>query len=196
MPHVSECFVQETVWNEAESELQHINNLLQQPERNIETIVECLKQREKHASVMTAYLTRHSFVFYENPYSRRDWMSILATWATIQNRVQQFTVAFVNKKGKSVEDVLWSQIQHLVMKLHLCLRKRAELQKKECYREPKNRDPDNDSTSTVDRKRRSIVLDEIIQDPKFKRKRIPKLKIKIPKAKRPVLRRQFGVFED
>ena len=43
IPHVSECFFPrnciETVWNEVESELQHINNLLQQPERNVEAIV-------------------------------------------------------------------------------------------------------------------------------------------------------------
>ena len=79
-------------------------------------------------------------------------MSIIATWAPIKDRGQQFTVALVNKKGKSMEDAVWSQIQDLVMKLHFCLRKRVELQKEEYYREPKKRDPDNDSTSTVDQK--------------------------------------------
>ena len=71
-------------------------------------------------------------------------MTILATWVTLQDRMDQFEQVIVNKKGKLLEAWIWSQIQTLTKKLQaLWLRNNTGSQKRDCCRKPKKDDPSN-----------------------------------------------------
>lgn len=191
----------EKAWNDLQSDSQKLSDLFQEPERKVEAITESLKRWKEHAGLLSWNLTIHSLSLrHTDPHSSRDLRAVVTCWKMVQLLVDQLEKVVVNQKGKTHEDLIWSQIQDLVKKLHSWLRrKRVELQNKEYYRDPKKEDPDNSSTNTVGQKRRRIAFDELNQASKIKRKSLPKLTIKIPKSTtdtytvtRPKLQRQFA----
>ena len=93
----------EESWNEVKSIIEKLHPLVGKPERNFQTLTECFKEAKNHAFSLSAYLLRHSLLFYVNPYSKRDWMTILAAWKTLQDLVDQFEQVVVKEKGKLLE---------------------------------------------------------------------------------------------
>ena len=144
----------EESWNEVKSILQKLHRLVGKPERNLQTLTECFKEGKNRAFSLSVYLLRHSLVFYVNPYSKRDGMTILAAWKTLQDLVDQFEQVVVKEKGKLLEAWIWSQIQTLTKKIDaLWLRNSKGSQKrKDCCHEPKKDDSSNANSVAVKRK--------------------------------------------
>ena len=167
----------EESWNEVQSILEKLHRLAGRPKRNLQTLTECFKEAKNRAFSLIDYLLRHSLLFYVNPYSKREWMTILAAWKTLQDLVDQFEQVVVKEKGKLLEAWIWSQIQSLTKKLDaLWLRNRKGSQKrKDCCHEPKKDDPSNANSVAVKRKLDLSSAGEcdIKEKHKVKRKRLP-----------------------
>ena len=82
----------EESWNEVKSIIEKLHPLVGKPERNFQTLTECFKEAKIHAFSLSAYLLRHSLLFYVNPYSKCDWMTILAAWKTPQDLVKDIQI--------------------------------------------------------------------------------------------------------
>jgi len=67
----------EKAWNDIESVLQKLHQLVWEPERNLQTLAESFKEEKNPAFSLSTHLLKQSFL---NPYNRRDWMTILVTW--------------------------------------------------------------------------------------------------------------------
>ena len=95
-----------------------------------------------HAHILSSNIFRHSLLFYVNPYTKRDWTSIVATWSMINDCLEQLETILVNKKGKILQDALWFHIQDLVKKpIALWLKKVKITQLNEATFPPKSGGP-------------------------------------------------------
>ena len=81
-------------------------------------------------------------------------MTILATWVTLQDRIDQFEQVIVKEKGQLLKAWIGSQIQTLKRNSKRCgyLRNNMGSLKKDCCRKPKKDDPSNGNGAVVKRK--------------------------------------------